>query len=337
MNNYLLLVKDLKMHFPVKGGIFYKQINTVKAVDGVSFNVKRGETIGLVGESGCGKTTVGRAILKLYNLTHGEVHFENKNISHLKPKDLRAARRDMQIIFQDPFESLNSRHTVGYIIEEPFIIHKIGTADERKEKALRLLAKVGLPESALTRYPHEFSGGQRQRIGIARAIALNPKLIICDEPVSALDVSIQSQILNLLLELQSELDLTYVFISHDLTVVKHVSDRIAVMYLGKIAELADADTIYSNPMHPYTMALISAIPRPDPLYKGQRIVLHGDVPSPVNPPSGCTFHTRCRYAKDICKNVIPVLEKYNKPGEEDHLVSCHFAGNLPQMNADEHR
>ncbi len=316
------------MHFPVRGGVFYKQVNTVKAVDGVSFDVKPAETVGLVGESGCGKTTVGRAILKLYNPTEGEVYFEGKKISDINKKELRAARRDMQIIFQDPFESLNSRHTVGYIIEEPFIIHKIGTPIERKNEVLQLLKKVGLPENAINRYPHEFSGGQRQRIGIARAIALKPKLIICDEPVSALDVSIQSQIINLLIDLQKEMNLTYIFISHDLTVVKHISDRIAVMYLGKIVELTNADTLYKNPMHPYTKALISAIPRPDPQYKGHRIVLKGDVPSPINPPPGCTFHTRCPYAKDICKNVIPLLKMYNDADENEHLVSCHFAGKI---------
>ncbi|MBN2040426.1 MAG: dipeptide ABC transporter ATP-binding protein [Spirochaetes bacterium] len=326
MDGKLLQVKDLKMHFPIKGGVFYKQINTVKAVDGVSFDVNRAETLGLVGESGCGKTTVGRAVLQLYKPSHGEVYFNNRNISEMHKAELRGTRRDMQIIFQDPFESLNSRHTVGAIIEEPFIIHKIGTPDERKKEVIRLLDRVGLTENALNRYPHEFSGGQRQRIGIARAIALNPKLIICDEPVSALDVSIQSQVLNLLIELQQEMDLTYIFISHDLTVVKHISDRIAVMYLGKIVEFTNADSIYQNPMHPYTQALISAIPRPDPLQKKNRIVLTGDVPSPVNPPSGCSFHTRCPYAEEICKNETPLLNSYTDADNNTHQVSCHFAG-----------
>ena len=297
MAESLLKVRNLKMHFPVRGGVFYRRINTVLAVDDISFEVKSGETIGLVGESGCGKTTVGRAILKLYNPTGGDVFFGGVKISELKRKKLQMLRRDMQIIFQDPFESLNNRHTVRYIIEEPFIIHGIGTPEERKEEVEKLLKRVGLPENSMDRFPHEFSGGQRQRIGIARAIALKPKLIICDEPVSALDVSIQSQVLNLLIELQKELNLTYVFISHDLTVVKHISDKIAVMYLGKIVELTDSNAIYENPLHPYTQALISAIPRPDPLKKEKRIILKGDVPSPINPPDGCSFHTRCPCVK----------------------------------------
>ncbi len=326
MKNKLLQVENLKMHFPIRGGVLYRPVDTVYAVDGVSFDAYRGETVGLVGESGCGKTSVGRAILKLYNPTAGEVYFDNKKIFSLKGKELQSLRRDMQIIFQDPFESLNSRHTVGYILEEPFIIHNIGTPEERKKEVTRLLKRVGLQENAVNRYPHEFSGGQRQRIGIARAIALKPKLIICDEPVSALDVSIQSQVLNLLSELQDELGLTYIFISHDLTVVKYISDRIAVMYLGKIVEFAESDTIYRKPLHPYTKALISAIPRPDPKMKDTRMILQGDVPSPVNPPSGCRFHTRCPYCKDLCKLERPVLKDYNE--EQEHLVSCHLTDEI---------
>ncbi|MFC1669438.1 ABC transporter ATP-binding protein [Spirochaetota bacterium] len=328
MKNELLKVDNLKMHFPIKGGVFRRQVDTVYAVDGVSFSVKPGETVGLVGESGCGKTTVARAILRLYSPTSGDVVFDGKNLGELKRRDLRNLRRDMQIIFQDPFESLNARHTVGYIVEEPFVIHKIGTPAERKKKVKRLLSRVGMPEDSINRFPHEFSGGQRQRIGVARAIALNPKLIICDEPVSALDVSIQSQVLNLLIDLQMEMDLTYVFISHDLTVVKHISDRIAVMYLGKIVEFAESNSIYENPLHPYTKALISSIPRPNPARKEKRVVLEGDVPSPVNPPSGCTFHTRCPHAKEKCSKEVPPLINYSTEEDMDHLASCHFVEEL---------
>lgn len=325
MEECLLEVNNLKQHFPKKGGVLYRQLATVYAVDDVSFKIKQGETIGLVGESGCGKTTVGRSILKLYNPTSGEVLFNGQNILNIKKKKLQALRRDMQIIFQDPFESLNARHTIGSILEEPFIIHKIGNSESRKKEVKKLLNRVGLPESAINRYPHEFSGGQRQRVGIARAIALKPKLVICDEPVSALDVSIQSQVLNLLMELQNEMNLTYLFISHDLTVVRHISDKVAVMYLGRIVEFTDADTIYSSPLHPYTQALISAIPRPDPDFKDNRIVLKGDVPSPIDLPTGCYFHTRCPKAKDICKKEYPEYKNYNPDGNNEHFAACHFA------------
>ncbi len=325
MNDYLLEVNNLKMHFPVHGGIFRRRIGKVHAVDDISFSVRSGETVGLVGESGCGKTTVGRSILRLYKPTEGEVIFDGKNLSLLGKRKLQDLRKEMQIIFQDPFESLNSRHTIGYILEEPFVIHGIGTSEERKREVKKLLEKVGLPESAVDRFPHEFSGGQRQRIGIARAIALKPKLIICDEPVSALDVSIQSQILNLLLDLQQEMKLTYLFIAHDLAVVKHISDRIAVMYLGKIVEFADADTLYEKPLHPYTHALISAIPIPDPNVKTKKHILTGDVPSPTNPPSGCHFHTRCPIVIEQCRVEEPEL--HPPPGKrgDTHFVACHRA------------
>jgi oligopeptide/dipeptide ABC transporter ATP-binding protein len=283
--------------------------------------VKSGETLGLVGESGCGKTTVGRAIMRLYPPSDGDVLFQGKSMSLLRHKELRELRRNMQMIFQDPFESLNSRHTIGEILEEPFLIHGIGTPEERKAKIKNLLDRVGIPEDAAIRFPHEFSGGQRQRIGIARAVALNPHLIICDEPVSALDVSIQSQILNLLLELQEDMGLTYIFIAHDLSVVRHISDHLAVMYLGKIVEYTDADTIYEKPLHPYTQTLISAIPVPDPAIKKEKRVLQGDVPSPVNPPSGCRFHTRCPVMRDRCKTEEPILAA--SPGKA-HLVACHY-------------
>lgn len=323
----LLQINNIKKHFPVYGGIFKKKVANVYAVDGVSLTVNEGETVGLVGESGCGKSTLGRTILKLYEPTDGSIIFEGEDITDFSTGMMRPFRKDLQVIFQDPYESLNSRHTVGKIIEEPMLIHKIGDAKSRKEKTLELLKKVGLQESAYDRYPHEFSGGQRQRIGIARAISLEPKLIICDEPVSALDVSIQSQVMNLLIELQREMGLAYIFIAHDLAVVRHISDKVAVMYLGKIVEYTDADSIYDNPMHPYTKALISAIPEPDPTKKKERIILTGDVPSPIDPPPGCSFHTRCPYATDKCKTESPELKNYGA-GEKEQLVACHLAGEV---------
>lgn len=322
----LLEINGIKKHFPVYGGVFKRKIANVYAVDGVSLTVKRGETVGLVGESGCGKSTLGRTILKLYEPTAGNIVFEGRDITNYSTTSMRPFRRDLQVIFQDPYESLNSRHTVGKIIEEPMLIHKIGDPKSRKEKTLELLKKVGLQESAYDRYPHEFSGGQRQRIGIARAISLEPKLIICDEPVSALDVSIQSQVMNLLIDLQKEMDLAYIFIAHDLAVVRHISDKVAVMYLGTIVEYTDADSIYANPMHPYTKALISAIPEPDPTKKKERIILQGDVPSPIDPPSGCSFHTRCPFATDKCKEETPEL--INHGDGKEHQVACHYAGEV---------
>ncbi len=316
----LLRIENIKQHFYSGSGIFRKGY-TIHAVDGVSFSVKQGETLGLVGESGCGKSTLGRSILKLFEPTAGKIFFEGRDITHLSVKKMRSLRQEMQIIFQDPTESLNSRHTVGMIIEEPFIIHGIGKPAERKLWVKELLIKVGLPESAAERYPHEFSGGQRQRIGIARAVALKPKLIICDESVSALDVSVQAQILNLLLELQQEMKLALIFIAHDLSVVKHISDRVAVMYLGKIVELGNALEVYNSPRHPYTQALLSAIPVADPRKRNtERIMLKGELPSPINPPQGCHFHTRCPYATDKCKEEQPLLVA--KAG--DHADACHY-------------
>ncbi|OYV05607.1 MAG: peptide ABC transporter substrate-binding protein [Verrucomicrobiales bacterium VVV1] len=288
----LLSVRDLKMHFPVRGGLFLKSIGVVRAVDGVSLDIAPGETVGLVGESGCGKSTLGKAIVRLNHPTAGSIHFNGQDITTISRHAMRPVRRDLQMIFQDPVESLNARLSVRQIIEEPLVIHGMGNAAMRRLRVNELLERVGLPKSAAERYPFEFSGGQRQRIGIARAIALEPKLIICDEPVSALDVSVQSQVLNLLLELQQEMGLSYLFIAHDLAVVKHISDRVAVMYLGKIVELADADTIYQNPRHAYTRALLSAIPEPDPRLRKERILLEGDVPSPINPPAGSAFGHR---------------------------------------------
>jgi len=317
----LLEVRDLQMHFPVREGILLRAKRNCRAVDGVNLTVGKGETLGLVGESGCGKSTLGKSIVRLYRPTAGQIMFQGDDLAKCRGADLKAHRRELQMIFQDPVESLNSRHTVGEIVAEPFLIHKMGDAAWRKARVAELLHKVGLPANAAERFPFEFSGGQRQRIGIARAIALKPKLIVCDEPVSALDVSIQSQVLNLMLDLQREMNLSYLFIAHNLAVVKHVSDRIAIMYLGRLVETADADTIYRSPRHPYTRALISAIPTPDPTKKKQRIVLQGDVPSPINPPSGCPFHPRCPHATDRCKAEMPLLRDTGEPGQQ---IACHY-------------
>ncbi|NKQ20541.1 ABC transporter ATP-binding protein [Brevibacillus laterosporus] len=316
----LLVVNRLKKYYPITGGVFAKEIGAVKAVDDVSFHVKRGETLGLVGESGCGKSTTGRSILRLIEPTSGEVLFEGKDVARMKREEVREIRKDMQIIFQDPFASLNPRHTVGKILEEPLIVHGVNSSKERSKRVHELLEVVGLSTYHVGRYPHQFSGGQRQRIGIARALILNPKLIVADEPVSALDVSVQSQVLNLMQDLQKEYNLTYLFIAHDLSVVRHISDRVGVMYLGRIAEIADKDQLYANPHHPYTKALLSAVPVADPDKKQERIILQGDLPSPANPPSGCTFHTRCPHVMDVCREKRPEMLKLR----EDHLVACHL-------------
>jgi oligopeptide transport system ATP-binding protein len=316
----LLEVKHLKKYFPIKGGVFSKTIGHVYAVDDVNFTIARGETLGLVGESGCGKSTTGRSILRLIEPTDGEVYFEGQDITKLEKGSMRALRREMQIIFQDPYASLNPRMTIGSIIGEPLEIHKIAKGSEKEERVASLLQKVGLRAEDMRKYPHEFSGGQRQRIGIARALALNPKLIVCDEPVSALDVSIQAQVINLLEDLQSEFSLSYLFIAHNLNVVEHISDRVAVMYLGQIVELASDTDLYKNPQHPYTEALLSAVPIPDPTIKKKRIILEGDVPSPINPPKGCHFHTRCMYKEKICEEVEPEFKDIGG----GHWVACHF-------------
>lgn len=325
-DDILIRVEDLYMHFPVLAGIMRRKVATVKAVDGVSFNVKRGETLGLVGESGCGKTTTGRAILQLYKVTSGNVFFEGKNLVKLKTGEMRNIRRDMQLIFQDPYASLNPRMTAGDIVGEPMLVHHLASGNEYHEQVADLMTLVGLEPRMTVRYPHEFSGGQRQRLGIARALAVRPKFIVCDEAVSALDVSIQTQIITLLIRLREEMGLTYIFIAHDLSVVRYISDRVVVMYLGKLAEITDSDELYDNPLHPYTQALLSAVPIPDPVVDRQRkrILLSGDVPSPVNPPSGCHFHPRCQIAIDICKEQEPELR--NLGGEHgEHWVACHRA------------
>ncbi len=321
-NGPLLDVRDLKIHFPITGGVFRRRIGTVYAVDGVSLSVAPGETLGIVGESGCGKTTVGRSILGLYQPSAGDIWFKGVNVAELSRKKIRTIRRNMQMIFQDPYESLDSRQTIGSILEEPFVIHKIGTKAERKDCVSMLLERVGLSMDAVSKYPHEFSGGQRQRIGIARAIALRPELVVCDEPVSALDVSIQSQILNLLLDLQNEMNMSYVFITHDLSIVKHMSDFIAVMYLGKIVEYAHAEDLYKNPFHPYTKNLIASIPKPDPFVEKERYPLSGEAPSPIHPPSGCHFHPRCPAAVQKCMIDSPVLTDFGRNGDA-HFAACH--------------
>lgn len=319
MSENILEVQNLKKYFPIKKGILLREVGQVKAVDDVSFYVRKGETLGLVGESGCGKSTLGRTLIRLYEPTSGEVTFEGQNFLKEKGEALRKKRKDMQMIFQDPYASLDPRMTIGQILSQPFEIHGLLTPKERIEKVKELLQTVGLKASQINRYPHEFSGGQRQRISIARAIALNPRLVIADEPVSALDVSIQAQILNLMKDLQEKLQLTYVFISHDLSVIEHLCDRIAVMYLGKIVEIAPRDELFKNPKHPYTQALIAAIPRVGEGKKQMKKSLTGEVPSPINPPSGCTFHTRCPYKMDVCVQKIPSLLSFDDP---NHKTAC---------------
>ena len=321
-NEALVEVKDLRMYFPVLAGLLRSKVADVKAVDGISFFIRKGETLGLVGESGCGKTTTGRCVLRLYDVTGGKVYFEGQDITNWKGERLRRIRRNMQLIFQDPYSSLDPRMTAGDIIGEPLLVHKLVKGKEYREQVNELLRMVELEPRMARRYPHEFSGGQRQRIGIARALALRPKLIVCDEAVSALDVSIQAQIITLLMRLREELNLTYLFIAHDLSVVRHISDRVAVMYLGKIVEITRSDELYDNPLHPYSLALLSAIPIPDPVVdrQRQRILLTGDVPSPMFPPPGCNFHPRCNLARDICRQAEPELK--NIGGE--HWVACHL-------------
>ncbi|WP_353092858.1 ABC transporter ATP-binding protein [Tissierella praeacuta] len=321
----LLEVKDVKKYFPIKGGLLQKIINNVKAVDGVSLYIRKGETLGLVGESGCGKSTLGRTIARLYEPTEGEILYNGMDIAGLKGKELKNLRRKMQIIFQDPYSSLNPRMNVSTIVGEAMLAHGlVKKGKEYTERVIQVVENCGLSDYHIYRYPHQFSGGQRQRIGIARALALNPEFIVCDEPVSALDVSIQSQVLNLMMDLQERMNLSYLFISHDLSVVKHISDRIGVMYLGTIVELANKHNLYDEPLHPYTRALLSAIPIADPTKIKKMEAIIGEIPSNVNTPSGCKFHTRCVYAKDVCKEVVPEYREIRP----EHFVSCHFAGEI---------
>jgi len=320
MPEKLLEVKNLKKYFPIRHGVFSRAIDFVKAVDGVSFWIERGETFGLVGESGCGKTTTGRAVLRLIEPDSGEVQFDGSNLETLNRLELRRCRRDMQIIFQDPYASLNPRMPIGAIVGEPFAIHGLASGSEREHRVAELLKTVGLDPSVAARYPHEFSGGQRQRVGIARALAMKPKLIVADEPVSALDVSIQAQVINLLADLQDQFGLTYLFISHGIPVIEHISNRIGVMYLGKLVEVGTSSQICMNPLHPYTKALLSAVPVPEPGRKQERIILHGDVPTPINPPSGCRFHTRCPLVEERCRREEPALRQLS----DGRLGACHL-------------
>ncbi|HSO58919.1 MAG TPA: dipeptide ABC transporter ATP-binding protein [Paenisporosarcina sp.] len=327
MTEPLLRVEGLKKYFPIRKGLLSRVSGHVKAVDDVSFYVNKGETLGIVGESGCGKSTTGRMLMRLLEPTEGKVFFDGKELTSISNDDMRKARREIQMVFQDPYASLNPRHTIEKILEEPLIVHGIGDSKERKKKVRDFLEIVGLSSYHAKRYPHQFSGGQRQRIGIARALMTNPKLIIADEPVSALDVSIQAQVLNLMQDLQKELNLTYIFIAHDLGVVRHISDRVGVMYLGKMVEVAVSEKLYDKPLHPYTQALLSAVPVPDPNFVREQILIKGDIPSPSNPPSGCTFHTRCPFKMDVCTKIVPKLEEL----ESGHSVACHLYGEHAQQ------